>query len=200
MLSPKDAFRQFNVDRTGKLTFEHFQSMMKKLSSFSEDPLPPFTVLRDLFNFFDKRRDGFIDQREWLETFKRIEVPIKSEHLQHVVLNPNGAAYSKYELSDDFDKVIKAINKNRKYIIDQLSAVEGSGQRIDFKTVKNFLGNFLRGQRIQVDAKLWNLLIGFAIRDDQKVDYRYMLDRYRERSVNMSTYPMLGRAQSAKAF
>lgn len=200
MLSPKDAFRQFNVDRTGKLTFEHFQNMMKKLASFSEDPLLPFTVLRDLFNFFDKRRDGFIDQREWLETFKRIEVPIKSEHLQHIVLNPNGAAYSNYELSDEFDKVIKALNKNRKYIIEQLGSVEGSGQRIDFKTVKTFLSNFLRGQRIQVDAKLWNLLIGFAIRDDQKVDYRYMLDRYRERSVNMNTYPMLSRAQSAAAF
>lgn len=200
MLSPKDAFRQFNVDRTGKLTFEHFQNMMKKLASFSEDPLLPFTVLRDLFNFFDKRRDGFIDQREWLETFKRIEVPIKSEHLQHIVLNPNGAAYSNYELSDEFDKVIKALNKNRKYIIEQLGSVEGSGQRIDFKTVKTFLSNFLRGQRIQVDAKLWNLLIGFAIRDDQKVDYRYMLDRYRERSVNMNTYPMLSGAQSAAAF
>lgn len=200
MLSPKDAFRQFNLDRTGKLTFEHFQNMMKKLSSYSEDPLLPFTVLRDLFNYFDKRRDGFIDQREWLETFKRIEVPIKSEHLQHIVLNPNGAAYSNYELSEDFDRVIKALNKNRKYIIEQLSSMEGSGTTIDFKAAKNFLSHFLRGQRIQVEPKLWNLLIGFAIRDDQKVDYRYMLDRYRERSTNMNTYPMLARAQSATAF
>lgn len=200
MLSPKDAFRQFNTDRTGKLTFEHFQNMMKKLSSFSEDPLPPFSVLRDLFNYFDKRRDGFIDQREWLETFKRIEVPIKSEHLKHIVLNPNGAAYSNYELSDDFDRVIKVINKNRKFIIEQLCSLEHSGKKIDFKAAKEFLGNFLRSQRIEVDNKLWSLLIGFAIRDDQKVDYRYMLDRYRERSVNMNTYPLIAKSQSAKVF
>ena len=174
--------------------------MMRKLSSYTEDPLTQFTILRDLFNYFDKRRDGFIDLREWLETFKRIEVPIKSEHLKHIVLNPNGAAYSSYELSDEFDKVIKAINKNRKYIIDKLSNLETSGKKIDFTTVKSFLGNFLRGQRIDVDNKLWKMLIGFAQKDDEKVDYRYMLDKYRERSTNMNTYPLLNKSLSAKVF
>jgi hypothetical protein len=200
MLTPKDAFRQFNKDRTGKLNFENFQNMMRKLSSYSEDPLPPFTVLRDLFNYFDKRRDGFIDIREWLETFKRIEVPIKNDFLKHIVLNPNGAAYSSYELSEDFDRVINTINKNRKYIADQLSAIESRGQKMDFKTVKDFLSNFLRSQRISVDAKIWSMLISFAQKDDQRIDYRYMLDRYKERTTNMNTYPLLNRTQSAKAF
>ena len=127
-------------------------------------------------------------------------MPIKSEHLAHIVLNPNGAAYSQYELSDEFDKVIKAINKNRKYIIESLANIEGSGKKMDFKTVKDFLGNFLRGQRINVDNKLWKLLIGFAERGDDKVDYRYMLDRYRERSSNMNTYPSLNKSHSAKVF
>lgn len=198
MLTPKDAFRQFNKDRTGRLTFENFQDMMRKLSSYSEDPLPPFTVLRDLFNYFDKRRDGFIDLREWLETFKRIEVPIKNDFLKHIVLNPNGAAYSSYEQSQEFDRVIRAINRNRKYISDQLSAIEVRGQKIDFKTIKEFLSNFLRGQRISVDNRIWSMLISFAQKDDERIDFRYMLDRYRERSSNMNTYPLLSRAQSAK--
>jgi len=199
MLSPKDAFRQWNQDRTGKLSFEDFQKMIRQLYSCTSEPVPSFAVTKDLFNYFDKRRDGFIDQKEWLETFKRIEVPIKSEYLQHIVLNPNGAAYSRYELSDEFDRAVRAINKNRKYIIENLSQVEAAGKKVDFKVVRAFLESFLRTQRIEVDPKIWKLLIGFAERDLGKVDYRYMLDKYRERSTNMLTYPLLGKSQSAKA-
>ena len=198
MLSPKDAFRQWNMDRTGKLSFEDFNNMIRQLYGCTSEPLPSFAVIKDLFNYFDKRKDGFIDQREWLETFKRIEVPIKSEHLQHIVLNPNGAAYSSYELSEEFDRVIKAINKNRKYILENLNQLESSGTKVDFKVCKGFLEGFLRTQRIQVEGKIWKLLIGFAERDFGKVDYRYMLDKYRERSTNMGTYPVLGKSQSAK--
>jgi hypothetical protein len=45
MLSPKDAFRQYNTDRTGKLTYENFQQMMRQLYAYTGDPLPPFVVL-----------------------------------------------------------------------------------------------------------------------------------------------------------
>jgi hypothetical protein len=181
------------------MTFEHFQNLMKTLYSFSEEPLPSFAVLKDLFSFFDKRKDGYIDQSEWLETFKRIEMPIHSNFLQHIVLNPNGEAYSKYEQSKEFDEIIKAIAKNRKFIISQLSSLENSGRKVDFGVVKTLLGTVLRGQRLAVPPKFWKLLIGFAERDLGKVDYRYMLDRYRDRSVLINNYPLV-KSVSMKAF
>lgn len=174
--------------------------MIRQLCNYTGEPVPPFAVLKDLFSYFDKRKDGFIDQREWLETFRRIEVPIKSEFLKHVVLNPNGAVMSNYEQSEHFDRVITSLNKNRKYIIDQLSQLEKSRGKVEFRVVKRFLEGFLRSQKIEVDNRVWKLLIGFAERDDNLVDYRYMLDRYRERTTNMQTYPILHKTQSLRGF
>lgn len=78
LLSPKDAFYQYNEDRSGKMTFDHFNNIMKVLSVMSGEPVPDFIIVKDLFNYIDTKRDGYIDLHEWMETFKRIEVPILS--------------------------------------------------------------------------------------------------------------------------
>ena len=38
LLSPKDAFVQFNADRTGKLTFDQFLNLMRALSVMTNLP------------------------------------------------------------------------------------------------------------------------------------------------------------------
>ena len=82
----------------------------------STEKEPSFIIVKDLFNYIDTKRDGYIDMHEWMEAFKRIEVPIKSAHLQHIVLNPNGRAFSDFEGSQKFDNIIKIISKNRKFL------------------------------------------------------------------------------------
>ena len=41
--------------------------------------------------------------------------PIKSANLQHIVLNPNGRAFSQFETSKKFDNIVKTIAKNRRF-------------------------------------------------------------------------------------
>jgi len=38
-----------------------------------EEPFS-FVLTKDLFNYFDARKDGLIDVNEWMQVFKRIEV------------------------------------------------------------------------------------------------------------------------------
>lgn len=31
--------------------------------------MPPYSIIKDLFDFFDKSRDGVIDLAEWMDVF-----------------------------------------------------------------------------------------------------------------------------------
>lgn len=35
--------------------------------------MPPYSIIKDLFDYFDKRRDGNIDQTEWMDVFAQFE-------------------------------------------------------------------------------------------------------------------------------
>ena len=56
------------------MTFDHFNNVMRNLSVMSGDEMLSFVIVKDLFNYIDTKRDGYIDIHEWMETFRRIEV------------------------------------------------------------------------------------------------------------------------------
>lgn len=31
--------------------------------------MPPYSILKDMFEYIDKRRDGIIDMNEWMDVF-----------------------------------------------------------------------------------------------------------------------------------
>lgn len=64
MLSPKDAFHQFDTERSRKLSFANFTALVNRLCQLSNEPPQPFTVLKDLFDIIDIRKDGSLDMRE----------------------------------------------------------------------------------------------------------------------------------------
>ena len=69
MLSPKDAFQQFDPDKTGYLNFPSFSKLIQKLCVLAKDPVPSFAVLKDIFNLIDHRKDDIIDMAEWMSVF-----------------------------------------------------------------------------------------------------------------------------------
>ena len=65
MLSPKDAFRLFNEDKSGKMSFEDFQRFIQKIYQMANQPQPSFAIIKDLFQTIDIRQDNVIDMAEW---------------------------------------------------------------------------------------------------------------------------------------
>ena len=110
--------------------------------------------------------------------------------MQHIVLNPNGGAISKFEISQEFDHVLKVISKNRRFLITQFKQMQRRGIQINFKVVRLVLTKLLRAQAINVPKNCWPLLISFAEKDGT-VDYKYLLDRYKERTQSIYSYPRI---------
>lgn len=73
MLSPKDAFLNFNEDRTGRLSYDQFNKLVNRLCLLAKEEVPPFAIIKDMFDFIDIRRDGIIDMTEWMQSLRLIE-------------------------------------------------------------------------------------------------------------------------------
>ncbi len=58
------------------MTFDQFNKFIIRLSQLARDPVPGFSIIKDIFDFIDIRRDGIIDMNEWMQTFKGVEVKL----------------------------------------------------------------------------------------------------------------------------
>lgn len=41
----------------------------------ANEPLPPFSIMRDIFDVIDIRGDGVVDEKEWVQTFGQFDPP-----------------------------------------------------------------------------------------------------------------------------
>ena len=53
---------------------EEFNSLIEYVYQKNGEQQPVFAVVKELFDFIDRRQDGVIDINEWMQSFKRIEV------------------------------------------------------------------------------------------------------------------------------
>ena len=45
------------------------------LYRLATEEIPPFAIIKDLFEFIDKRRDGHLDLTEWMDAFCKFSNP-----------------------------------------------------------------------------------------------------------------------------
>lgn len=57
MVSPKDAFRNWNNPRSGYLNFEEFYKMISKIYEQASEKLPEFQIIKEIFDYIDVRKD-----------------------------------------------------------------------------------------------------------------------------------------------
>ena len=166
MLSARDAFNQFDPQRTGKLTFNNFTELIQRLCELSREPVPAFPVIKDLFDIIDIRKDGFLDMREWLNTFKDAEK-------------------NTWEDSKQYEEICKKISKNRKLLLDTFDQIARGG-KAEYEQSKEVLGTVLKD--MTVNEEQWRKIIGVACRDNS-VDYRSLLDIYKQRCTSAQLHP-----------
>jgi Ca2+-binding EF-hand superfamily protein len=169
MLSPKDAFSQFDPDRSGFLDFSKFNNLVNRLCELSGEPVPAFTVLKDLYDIIDIRKDGLIDLREWLNSFRGEQVQLED--------------------SKDFDELTKTISRNRKLLSITFEAMSRTG-RIELSKAKEVLISVTR--HLKVSEEVWNRVLSVAVRDGA-LDYKFFLDIYKDRALMKQWHPRPGK-------
>ncbi|EAS02007.2 EF hand protein (macronuclear) [Tetrahymena thermophila SB210] len=75
MISPVDAFRQFNQKGDGKMSLQEFEALINKLQTLNGEPEEGLSVIKDMFGFLDRNQDGFIDSTEWNDVLSNLNTP-----------------------------------------------------------------------------------------------------------------------------
>ena len=55
LITPKDAFRFFDKDCSGVLTFDEFLNVVKQIYKMANEEEPIYNIVKDLFEYIDKR-------------------------------------------------------------------------------------------------------------------------------------------------
>nr|QBH22546.1 EF hand family protein [Philasterides dicentrarchi] len=274
MLSPKDAFRMFDKNAEHTLDFEQFQNFIREISFLSNEDVPPYSIIKDMFEYIDKRRDGIIDMTEWMDVFQSFEYkpkatvfkskvnknynflkrpnssqgpsrrlpymgmgggPLSTKHSEKSnTLNKSSENFmslrqlsmksgqkrpctainnrnqnflltrefkmvspqekyesmrlGQWESSKEFDKILTAIGRNRKFLLDIFQSYQNMKKPITYQMAKAVIEQMLRNGGIEVKDDGWPVLLKFAEKDGI-IDYKFLLDVYKERIKAIDTHP-----------
>jgi Ca2+-binding EF-hand superfamily protein len=128
MGSPKEAFKQFDLARSGRLDFDSFASMLNRLSKVGNFRALTRTDLRSFFTLVDTRQDGVIDMREWLRSFKVV-------------------SSDSWEGSKQHEELSKSIAKHHRLLAQMFEEKSVQGQVL-LRTAKDLLAPILESCRL----------------------------------------------------
>lgn len=100
----------------------------------------------------------------------------------------NRSELSKWECSKEYDDVMKCIGKNRKILLSTFKDMADQGKVITPDIVKQTISQIFITNGLQVNDEFWPYLLRFAEKDGV-VDYRFMLDVYRDRINALNSHP-----------
>lgn len=97
---------------------------------------------------------------------------------------------AKWETTKQYDQIIKAISRNRKYLTETFAAIEKKEINVSFEKAKEVISQLLRSQGLYVPEEFWPYLLKFAQKGGS-LDYKFMLDVYKERINRVDSHPKL---------
>jgi len=56
------------------MSFDRFRSLVNKMYEKESKPVPNYTLVKNVYELIDVRKDNVIDMNEWLRTFTYQEV------------------------------------------------------------------------------------------------------------------------------
>lgn len=167
MKSPQDAFEIFDKSRTQRLSFANFNELIKELSKLSSEEIPPFGIIKDLFDEIDIRKDGEIDLKEWNQTFLRVQEGDKRFSLKKL---PQHLA--EFEVNRDCRIILEAIRRNRRFLMEKFSAKSTDGTHVGFEEAKEIIRAIQRG--IEIDDDQYKVIFKGAVREDNLVEFKLL--------------------------
>lgn len=162
MGGPREAFRRFEKERSGKVEFSAFTTLIRELYAASGETTPAFSVLKDLFACVDSRKDGYLDIKEWLTVFK-----------QEIDENT-------WEFSRSFDEIAKIIAKNSKMLQLTFEAMSKGGS-VTRQNAKDVLSTVLKEANLTEEQ--WNQVLKPGEKDSD-IDFHLLLSAFRTRKSN----------------
>jgi len=123
MTSANDAFRFFDIEKTGRITFAEFIKLVNKVHELAGEKAPTYPIIKDLFDAIDIRKDGVIDLHEWQQSFGRVgQGPAKA--------STTATPLTMWENTKDFERIGSLMAKNRKLLIEKFKTVLGSSSTL----------------------------------------------------------------------
>ena len=61
MGSHGDAYQAFDKSKVGRMSFIDFSYLVTELCRTADKPVPAYTIIKDLFDAVNIRKDGYID-------------------------------------------------------------------------------------------------------------------------------------------
>jgi Ca2+-binding EF-hand superfamily protein len=165
MKSPQDAFDLFDKSKAGKLSFNNFNDLIIELSKLSKNEVPPFSIIKDLFDEIDIRKDGELDTHEWNQTFIAVQGGDKTYSLKKLA-----PSVAEFEVSRDAKIIREAIRKNRKFLIENFTAISADGNHVSFEEAKEIIRAIQRGKEINDDEYM--IIFKGAIREGGMVEFK----------------------------
>ena len=138
---------------------------------------PITAVKRNLYHTYKPFRDT------------KIASTTSAKNLASYNTNTNAEDRNKWEISHQYDDIIKIFGRNRKYILNLFSDIENRrNKEITFDITKEVLSSILRSVGIHLPDEYWPYLIQFAEREGT-IDYKFMLEVYKERIDRCERHP-----------
>jgi Ca2+-binding EF-hand superfamily protein len=165
MKGPQAAFELFDKANQGKLTFANFHDLIKELSKLSGEDVPPFSIIKDMFDEIDIRKDGEIDLKEWNQTFIFVQEGDKRFSLKKVPQN-----LAEFEVSRDAKIILDSIKRNRKFLIEKFNEKSTDGEHVTFEDAKEVVRAVQRGK--EIDDEQYKIIFKGVLKDNNLVEFK----------------------------
>ncbi|EAR94641.2 EF-hand protein (macronuclear) [Tetrahymena thermophila SB210] len=266
LISPKDAFREFDEEKKGYMTLEDFRYFLVKVSKLDRSEIPSFAISKDMFDQIDLKKDGLIDLDEWIQAFmnyggteehdkiiqekekdkftfcqfhkKKLDIlnsiidQKKKQQLQDKqadtnsqqqnstslsrnnsvslvngstkqnvidIIKNNSSIPLSWEKSQDYDKAISLIARNRRYLIQKFEALyeqqhgkdkrDGLDKYLSVEAIKQVLWEFLTSHNIHPSQFNLSVLYNFAAQKNGLINYNFMIDVFKSRLDQINNPP-----------
>ena len=166
--NPRDVFRKYDKEKTGKMEFPAFLELIRSIYERKHEEIPGFSVLKELFRYIDTRKDGYLDIIEWLNVFKR------------------EFAGNSLENSHLMEEISKIIGKNWRMLQLTFDAMSKDG-RVTYQGTKDVLSTVLK--EMNLTEEQWRAVVKVGEREGG-VEYKRLLDIYRERALSKTQSAM----------